>query len=174
MSRSHPTNSDEIALRRKIEAILFASSDPISAKEIAKILKIDKGEVIRLVRELIKDYRSRETANEIVELGDKYLMRVKPEFSDVVRPLTERDLERGVLRTLAVIAIRQPIKLSELAKIRGNKCYDHVKKLRELGFIRAEKKGRSTILTTTESFARYFGLKSSDPEEIRKVLFEVK
>jgi len=159
---------------QKIEAILFASSDPISAKEIAKIIKIDKEEAIRLVRELIKDYQSRETAIEIAELGDKYLMRVKPEFSNVVRPLTERDLERGVLRTLAVIAVKQPIKLSELAKIRGNKCYDHVKKLRELGFIKVEKKGRSTILTTTENFSRYFGLKSSDPEEIRKFFFEIK
>ena len=167
-------SSDEISLRRKIEAILFASSDPISAKEIAKILKIDKEEVIGLVSELIKEYRDRDTAIEIVELGDKYLMRVKPEFSDVVRPLTKRDLEKGVLRTLAVIAVKQPIKLSELAKIRGNKCYDHVKKLKELGFIKAEKKGRSTILTTTENFAKYFGLKNSDPEEIRKLFFEVK
>ncbi len=165
-------SSDEISLRRKIEAILFASSDPISAGEIAKILKIDKGEVVGLVRELIKEYRSRDTAIEIVELGDKYLMRVKPEFSDVVRPLTERDLEKGVLRTLAVIAVKQPIKLSDLAKIRGNKCYDHVKKLKDLGFIKAEKKGRATILTTTESFARYFGLKSSDPEEIKRVLLK--
>ena len=39
-----------------------------------------------------------------------------------------------------------------------------------MGLIRAEKNGRSTILTTTKEFARYFGLKSNDPKEIKETL----
>lgn len=70
-------------------------------------------------------------------------MRVKPEFSKYVEEYIERDLPKGVLRTLAVIALRQPIKLSELAKVRGNKCYEHVKKLKELGFVNVERKGKT-------------------------------
>ena len=99
-------------------------------------------------------------------------MRVKPKYSAYIRNLTEKELERGVLRTLAVIALNQPIKLSDLARMRGNRCYQHVKKLREMEFISAKKEGRSTILTTTKNFAKYFGLKFSSPDEIKKVLKE--
>ncbi len=155
---------------RKIEAILFSCSEPISAKKLAKVLNISLKDVEKAADDLIKEYSERETAIEIIKLGDKYLMRVKPEFADVVKYWTEKDLDRGTLRTLAIIALKQPIKLSELAKIRGNKCYEHVKKLRELDFIHVEKRGRGSILRTTENFARYFGLKSNDPEEIRKIL----
>ncbi|MBE8538541.1 SMC-Scp complex subunit ScpB [Geoglobus acetivorans] len=160
-------------MKDKIEAILFASSDPLSPSKIAKVIGSEAGEVEKAIEELIRDYSSRETSIEIVKLGKKYLMRVKPEYSEIIRNFTERDLEKGVLRTLAIIAIKQPVKLSELAKIRGNRCYEHVKKLREMGFITEEKKGRSTILRTTKNFAIYFGLKSSDPEEIKETLLRI-
>ncbi len=157
-------------MKEAIEAILFSSPEPISAEKIAKILGVERRLVEEEIEELAKEYRSRKTALEIIKLGKKYLMRVKPEYSKYVEEYLERDLPKGVLRTLAVIALKQPVKLSELAKIRGNKCYEHVRKLKELGFINVERKGKSTILTTTKLFAEYFGLKSSDPEEIRKIL----
>ncbi len=157
-------------MKEIVEAILFSSPEPISAEKIAKTIGVDKSEVEKAIEELAEDYKSRKTSIEVIKLGRKYLMRVKPEYSKYVEKFVERDLEKGVLRTLAVIALRQPIKLSELAKIRGNKCYDHVKKLKDLGFIKVEKKGKSSIITTTQVFAEYFGLKSSDPEEIRRIL----
>ncbi len=157
-------------MQKKIEAILFSCSEPISVKEIAKVLKANVEDVLKALDDLIREYSERDTALEIIRLGDKCLMRVKPIYADIAKIWSERDLDRGTLRTLAIIALKQPVKLSELAKIRGNKCYDHVKKLKELNLISAEKKGRATILKTTENFARYFGLKSNDPEEIRKIL----
>ncbi len=157
-------------MKEAIEAILFSSPEPISAEKIAKIIGAEKKAVEEEIERLIEEYSSRKTALEIIKLGRRYLMRVKPEFSRYVEEYIEKDLPKGVLRTLAVIALRQPIKLSELAKIRGNKCYEHVKKLKELGFVNVEKKGKNTILTTTKLFADYFGLKSADPEEIRKTL----
>ncbi len=160
-------------MKEKVEAILFASSEPISASRIAKILGTGTKEVEDCIQELIEDYSARQTSIEIVRLGKKYLMRVKPEYGDVVRSFTEKDMERGVLRTLAIIAVRQPIKLSDLARIRGNRCYEHVKKLKEMRFISEEKKGRATILRTTRNFAVYFGLKSSDPEEIKETLLRI-
>jgi|Deesub1362A_J573_1020465.scaffolds.fasta_scaffold02552_8 segregation and condensation protein B len=159
-------------LRNAIEAILFHSTDPLSLSDIAKILRVEISLVQKAIHELIQDYENRGGAVEIVRIGNKFMMRVKPEYTGFIENFVERYLDRGTLRTLAVIAVKQPITLSKLAKIRGNKCYDHVKKLKEIGFIRAEKvKGqRSTILTTTEDFATYFGLQSTDPEEIKNAL----
>ena len=160
-------------MREKIEAILFVSSEPISASKIARILGERTEDVETVIEEISKEYNSRDSSIEIVKLGKKYLMRVKPEYSDLVRTFTEKEFERGLLRTLAIIAIKQPIKLSELAKIRGNRCYEHVKKLKDIGFVSEEKRGRSTILRTTRNFAVYFGIKSSEPEEIKQVLQEM-
>lgn len=160
-------------MKEKVEAILFASSEPITATKIARIIDANPRDVEKAIEDLIEEYSSRETSIEIVRLGKKYLMRVKPEYSEIVKAFTEKDLERGVLRTLAIIAVKQPIKLSDLARIRGNRCYEHVKKLKEMGFISEEKKGRATILRTTRNFAVYFGLKSSDPEEIKETLLRI-
>jgi len=157
-------------LKKIIEAILFSSSEPVDIKELRKVTGKDKVEILNAIGELISDYESRDTSIEIIKVGEKYLMRVKPQYADYVEKYTVREFDRGTLRTLAVIASKQPITLAKLAKIRGNKCYDHVKKLQERGLVKAEKKGRSTILTTTEEFATYFGLKSSEPEKIKEAL----
>ncbi|MBO8180165.1 MAG: SMC-Scp complex subunit ScpB [Archaeoglobus sp.] len=157
-------------LKKIIEAILFSSSEPVDIKELRKVTGKDKVEILNAIGELISDYESRDTSIEIIKVGEKYLMRVKPQYADYVEKYTVREFDRGTLRTLAVIASKQPITLAKLAKIRGNKCYDHVKKLQERGLVKAEKKGRSTILTTTEEFATYFGLQSSEPEKIKEAL----
>lgn len=157
-------------LKKAVEAILFSSSEPVKVGEIAKITGHSKDDVMYALNSLVKEYAERDTSIEIIKIGDGFLMRVKPQYAEYVEKFTVREFDRGTLRTLAVIAVRQPVTLAKLAKIRGNKCYDHVKKLVERGFVKAEKKGRSTILTTTEEFATYFGLESSEPEKIKEVL----
>jgi len=157
-------------LKQIVEAVLFSSSDPLRISEIAKIADASIQDVENAVEELAREYAARNTAIEIIKIGDRYVMRVKPEYARFVERFVEREFDKATLRTLAVIAVKQPITLSKLAKIRGNKCYDHVKKLKELGFVRAEKKGRSTILTTTKEFAAYFGLEANDPKKIKEAL----
>ncbi|RLG37552.1 MAG: SMC-Scp complex subunit ScpB [Candidatus Alkanophagales archaeon] len=155
-------------MKREVEAILFSSSEPVSIEEIAKKLKVNVGEVDRVVDEIVRDYESRDTAIEVVRLGDRVLMRVKLEYQYLVSG--ERDLDRSTLRTLGVIAMNQPIELSKLAKIRGNRCYEHVRRLEKLGLIRSEKKGRTKVLTVTEAFLRYFGLNVDDVEKVGEIL----
>ncbi|MCX8172070.1 MAG: SMC-Scp complex subunit ScpB [Archaeoglobaceae archaeon] len=158
-------------LEKAVEAILFTSPEAISILEICKILKEKPEKVEKAIEDLAKKYAEIGSAIEIVKIGDRYLMRVKQEYAEVVEKFTERELDRGTLRTLAVIAFKQPITLAKLAKIRGNKCYEHVKKLSELKLINLEKKGRSTIISTTDAFASYFGLEP-DPEKIKERLKE--
>lgn len=157
-------------MRNVVEAVLFSSTDALTIESIAKIALINVEDAAKALDELIKDYSSRDTAIEIVKIGTKYLMRVKVEYYPYVERFFEKDLDKGSLRTLAVIAYKQPIMLSKLAKIRGNKCYEHVKKLKERGLIKVEKKGRSSVLTTTKEFSIYFGLNSDNPNEIKEFL----
>ncbi|MDI9645777.1 MAG: SMC-Scp complex subunit ScpB [Archaeoglobales archaeon] len=159
-------------LKLVVEAILFSSPDPVSISDLCRITKSSREEVEKAVSELSRSYSERESSIEIIKLGEGYLMRVKPDFYSYISSLSERGLDRGTIRTLAVIAAKQPITLSRLAKIRGNKCYEHVKKLKKLGLISSERKGRSTILKTTEAFLSYFGVDSSSLNDFRILLKE--
>ena len=141
-------------MKKEVEAILFSSSEPISVRDIAKILRVKVEDVEKAVDEIIAEYESRDTAIEVIRLGENVLMRVKPAYQHLVLS-KERDLDRSTLRTLAIIAVNQPIELSKLVKIRGNRCYEHVK---------------TKVLTTTEGFIRYFGLKAKSVEEVKEIL----
>ncbi len=68
----------------------------------------------------------------------------------------EADIPPAMLKTLAIIAYKQPVTQSKLVKERGNRIYAYVKKLREHELIEAKKKGRTKILTVTPKFREYF------------------
>ncbi|MEM1592826.1 MAG: SMC-Scp complex subunit ScpB [Archaeoglobaceae archaeon] len=157
-------------IEKAVEAILFSAPSAIRVSEIARMLNESEEVVEKAIESVAKKYEAMDSAIEIVKVADRYLMRVKQDFAEIVEKFTERDLDKGTLRTLAVIALKQPLSLAKLAKIRGNKCYEHVKKLRELKLINAEKKGRSTILTTTPAFASYFGFEGKSVDEIKEEL----
>ncbi len=72
----------------------------------------------------------------------------------VNRPL----LSSGPLKTLSYIAYRQPVSQKRVIDVRGQHAYGHVKLLKEMGLIAAERSGRSMALRTTDYFADYFGL----------------
>ena len=130
--------------------------------EISKILETDDNEASRILEGLISDYREGNGALEIVREGMKYQMRVKNLFADKVSHLAvSAELTKAVLRTLGLIATREPIMQSDVVRIIGNKAYDYVKELRENGFITAKKQGTTRLLSTTSKFEAYFGKKSS-------------
>ncbi|MEM2100479.1 MAG: SMC-Scp complex subunit ScpB [Candidatus Jordarchaeaceae archaeon] len=151
-----------------IEAALYASGRPLSIEQIAEIAKIDNLEYVdELVRQLIREYEERNSALEIVALpGSKYVLQLKPSYSNKISNVASRGLlSLGELKTLAYIALKQPIEQSKVAKARGSHSYKHIKKLEELGFLKFERAGRTKIFQTTEMFADYFGF----DHEIRRL-----
>ena len=82
------------------------------------------------------------------------------------------EIPKKLLKTLALIVYHQPIKQSELQNILGPKVYEHVKELHELGLIRTRREGKTKILTTTKRMPEYFGISTTDKEEIRKWLIK--
>lgn len=123
-----------------------------------------KEQMIRLQTDLKTDDRG----VELVETPEGFELRVKPDYREkVVRLAPFADLSDGMMRTLAIVAAKQPIKQSIIVKVQGNKTYGYITGLEDKGLIKTEKYGRTKIITTTPDFEKYFG-KSS--EEIRKVL----
>lgn len=148
----------ELAL---LEAALYVAGRPLDLKTLGSILKTrSKRKVQRLARMLMKEYASRNTALEILELKDeRFVLQLKAEFTPQVKRLVKRPLlSTGPLKTLAYIAYRQPVSQIRVVAVRGRHAYQHIKQLEEMGLITREKSGRSSVLKTTPYFADYFGL----------------
>lgn len=156
--------------KNQIEAALYASGRALSVEEIALKLDIDKKEVEELINELAFDYLERSTALIIAQTGEKYQMQIKHEFTDSISEFAEGGaIKEKYLRTLTVIALKQPILKSLLVKLRGTGAYQHVKYLEKQGLIDSVKKGRTSELTTTDKYAEMFGL-PKDKAQMKRVL----
>ena len=146
--------------KRIAEAALFMSPDPLPLVELAKTMGIEsKAQARHILDDLIEEFNSKGIALEIVKVGDdRYRMQVRDEILPKVSHLAITvDLSKPVLRTLAIIAFKQPIRQSIVVKLRGNKAYDHIHLLEEQGFIKRTKEANTFLLETTKKFEQYFG-----------------
>ncbi len=156
--------------RNLIEGALYASDKSLTVEEISMKLELPKEKVEELLNELIDIYEKRLTSLAIIKIGLKYQMQIKPEYSEKLYPFAQGGaIAEKYLRTLTIIALKQPILKSKLIKIRGSGAYEHVKYLKENGLIDANKKGRTSELTTTEKYAEMFGL-PRNIEEMKKAM----
>ena len=145
--------------RNLIEASLYAAGRPLTIEELSTKLELPKKEVEELTNEIAFDYLDRSTALIIAQIGDRYQMQIRPEYTEKVSKFAKGGaIAERYLRTLTVIALKQPILKSTVIKLRGTGAYEHVKYLLDNGFINAIKKGRSQELTTTDKYADMFGL----------------
>ena len=145
--------------RNLIEASLYAAGRPLNIEELSTKLELPKKEVEELTNEIAFDYLDRSTALIIAQIGDRYQMQIRPEYTEKVSKFAKGGaIAERYLRTLTVIALKQPILKSTVVKLRGTGAYEHVKYLIDNGFLNAVKKGRSQELTTTDKYADMFGL----------------
>lgn len=152
-----------------LEAALFVSDSPLTVERLAKIVGIGSEEQVKqLITEIREKLDAQDRGIEIVKTPEGFELRVKQEYREQVAKLAPfSDLSDGMLRTLAVIAARQPIKQSIIVKYQGNKVYGYIKDLEAKGLIKTEKYGRTKLVTATIGFEKYFG-KSS--EEIKQMM----
>jgi len=150
-----------------LEAVLFSTSKPLKIEEIAKISKIRKDQIEPLLKELRKKYASPDSGLRLFDIGG-YRLMVKQEFLDKVSSLAKADLSKGLLRVLSLIAYHEPVKQSDIVKVIGNRTYEYMKELEDLGFVKSERKGRTKILRTTPQFETYFGTKKEELKKLAK------
>ena len=147
-------------LKSRIEAVLFITARVVQIEEIAEILGEPAEQVEEALLELIMDYSAREGALEIDD-ENGYILQVKTEHLVIVEKLCPVELKPAVLKTLTVIALKEPIRQSDLKELRGGDVYEHVAELVEKGMVSKtrDKNGRSFNIKTTPKFAEYFKLK---------------
>ncbi len=154
-----------------IEAALYASDRPLSLEELMDTVKTSSETYIRKLLSRLEDKYDDDSSLRLKETSeDMYNIQLRDEYMDKVEGVVPKTkLTEGTLKTLAVIAYKQPIKQSELAEIRGGRVYQYVKKLEELGFVESKPLGRTKVLRTSEKFAGYFGFEDQ-MDKIREKL----
>ena len=162
-------------LKAIVEALIFASPDPLTLKAMCKLLENEpKEDVQAAIAELKEDYE-RPGGLQLVEIAGGYQIVTRPDLHEWVRRLFhERSSQRlsvQALETLAVVAYRQPVTSLEIAEIRGVNTAGVLNTLLERHLVkivgRKQVVGRPFMYATTKEFLIRFGL--NDLSDLPKV-----
>lgn len=172
-------------LKQHIEALIFASPQPIAVSDLKTVL--DESLQAAIGEDVIRDaiagsqnqFRDDRYAFELVEIAGGWQFLTKGAYHNSVavhlKQTTRKRLSQAALETLALVAYKQPVSKSELEEIRGVSCDYALQKLldKELVFItgRSDGPGRPLLYGTTEKFMDYLGINSltdlPKPKEFR-------
>lgn len=155
---------------RVVEAALFSAGKPLLAEEVAEATKLPLDDVKTALKDLHKEYETRDTALEVGRAGPKWSMQIRTIYAERAKNLAPMEIPQKVLRTLALIAFHQPIKQADLKDMVGSVVYEHVHELHDRGLIKARQDGITKILTTTERFQEYFGIEATEAEALKQEL----
>ncbi|AUC60287.1 segregation and condensation protein B [Cyanobacterium sp. HL-69] len=143
----------------QIEAILYLKGKPTTCEEIGELTQAEEEAIESALIKLMSDYAHRpDSALEVVETPAGYALQLRNCCQNLLENLVPADLNTATLRTLAAIALTNPILQSDLITVRGSGAYQHVQELLELGFVRKrpQAEGRSYWLEITDKFHQYF------------------
>ena len=178
--------------RHIIEALLFASDEPLSMNQLIDILKSPENagprirmkddEVLAIIRELNAEYVQAGRSFRIIQVAGGFQFATMPEFAEwlgrMVKEKARRKLTQAVIETLSVIAYKQPITKPEIEAIRGVNADYAISKLMERGLVtivgRAASAGRPLLYGSTADFLKHFGLNDLSelpkPREIEEIM----
>lgn len=168
------------SILQKIEAVIFASDEAVSAHYILQVLaeELSAEDIDAAVESLNDSYASTGRSFSIVRIAGGYcfltLGMLEPTLKKMLAPKIQRKLSQSVLEVLAVIAYQQPATRGEIQQVRGVSPDYAINKLLERGLIdvrgRAEKPGKPLIYGTTKEFLDFFNLNSlKDLPKLREI-----
>lgn len=162
-------------LESALEALIFATEDPITPKLLAQTYAEVSGEdepsiseIEALIERMNQGYRRSNRSFSIEKWGGGYRFVTNSEVAPFIQALfvtdRQRKLSRTLMESLAILSYRQPASRAELEFIRGVDCDYALRKLMEYGLIdvvgRSETVGRPLLYGTTDRFLELFGLVS--------------
>lgn len=147
---------------RMLEALLFASREPLSENDMMKTLPADAN-IPALLSDLQSFYENRGVS--LVKTAGKWAFRTADDLSFILRKQADQEkrLSRAAMETLAIIAYHQPVTRAEIEEVRGvSTSKGTLDALMEIGWIkmrgRRRTPGRPVTYGTTDDFMDHFGL----------------
>ncbi len=151
-----------------VEAILFASGEPVKIKKIAEAIDEQTEKTKEIILNLNDKYKKENRGIRIIQLEDSFQMCTNPAFFGYIKKLYEappqKNLSSAVLETLAIIAYKQPVTKAQIEAIRGVNADHSVNILVKYNLVeekgRLDAPGRPILFGTTDDFLRHFGFNS--------------
>jgi len=149
-----------------VEAVLFASDEPLSAARLANIVETDTKQVREQIGNLNEKYRANNNAFRIEQIAGGFQMLTLSPYNHWLKKLlrvrSDNKLSAAALETLAIIAYKQPVIRADIEVIRGVAAGEVIRSLAYKGMVRivgrAEVLGRPMLYGTTKKFLEVFGL----------------
>jgi segregation and condensation protein B len=172
---SEPVVRPSAELKAILEALIFASPDPLTPKAIYKLLDSEPKEDVKAALDALKKDYDRPGGLQLVEVAGGYQIVTRPDLHEWVRRLfherSTQKLSVQALETLAVIAYKQPITALEITEVRGVNTAGVLNTLLERHLVkivgRKQVVGRPFLYATTKEFLIRFGL--NDLSDLPKV-----
>lgn len=149
-----------------MEAILFASGDPVPIDKLAQVLEIEREDVIDCAEGLSREYEKRKAGICVRRLEDSYQLCSRPEYAELIVSMMRHrkppKLSQAALEVLAIVAYFQPVTRAYIEDVRGVDSSYSVSVLAERGLIetcgRLDVPGRPMLFRTTDAFLRVMGI----------------
>ena len=168
-------------LSQHIEALVFASDQPVTFTEIKSVLEatfeqsFTKPDLSAALKAIAEKYQAEVHAFDFIKIGGGYQFLTKPSYHNTIgtylKQTAKKRLSSSALETLAITAYKQPVTKAEVEKIRGVNCDYAMEKLLEKDLVeilgRRHAPGRPLEYGTSQKFMDYFGLESL--EELPKL-----
>ncbi len=156
----------ETTVESVVEAVLFASDEPLSDSRLANIVESSVKQVRQCIENLNSKYQANNNAFRIEQIAGGYQMLTLSPYNywlkKLLRVRSDDKLSPAALETLAIIAYKQPVMRADIEVVRGVATGEVIRTLCYKGLVkivgRAEVLGRPMLYGTTKKFLEVFGL----------------
>jgi len=161
-------NENKLTVESVVEAVLFASDEPLSEARLADIVETGVRQIRQHIKSLNDKYQANNNAFKIEQIAGGYQMLTLSPYNHwlkrLLRVRSDSKLSPAALETLAIIAYKQPVIRADIEAIRGVAAGEIIRALCYKGLVkivgRAEVLGRPMLYGTTRKFLEIFGLNS--------------
>ena len=169
VQEAEPAEQDqdaELTVESVVEAVLFASDEPLSPARLANIVETDTKQVRKHIENLNEKYKTNGNAFRIEQIAGGCQMLTLSPFNHWLKKLLrvrgDGKISAAAMETLAIIAYKQPVIRADIEVIRGVAAGEVIRSLAYKGLVkivgRAEVLGRPMLYGTTKKFLEVFGL----------------
>jgi segregation and condensation protein B len=163
---SQQYDETETTVESVVEAVLFASDEPLSDARLANIVETSVKQIRQCIENLNGKYRTNNNAFRIEQIAGGYQMLTLSPYNywlkKLLRARSDSKLSPAAVETLAIIAYKQPVMRADIEVIRGVAAGEVIRTLCYKGMVkivgRAEVLGRPMLYGTTKKFLETFGL----------------
>ena len=152
--------------RAAVEAIVFASGEPVPLSRLAQALELDEETTARIADDWVQDVNTRDGGGTALKLDDRYQLCSGKAYAGYVRRAMDirrnTPLSQAAMEVLSIIAYDQPVTRPFIEQVRGVDCSGVMQSLQQKGLIeekgRLDLPGRPLLYGTTQNFLRCFGI----------------